>query len=80
MDCGRCKKAVTKGKEEWCWFCPEPLCYPCWEEVGHCGHPEADAINKASLTMTYEERRDTALALWPDAEALVKVPKKKEKN
>ena len=44
MKCGRCKKRI-KGGPQYCWFCPDPLCYDCWNEHGHCGHAEADAIN-----------------------------------
>lgn len=41
--CGRCH---ASGADEVCWWCPEFLCVPCWEEVGHCGHPEAEEQNR----------------------------------
>jgi hypothetical protein len=44
------------------------LCGPCWEDVGHCGHPEADAVNEASKAMTYDQRRALILATIPEDE------------
>lgn len=41
---------------EYCWFCQAALCWNCWERVGHCGHPDADAINKQSLLANHEQR------------------------
>lgn len=43
--CRRCGKEVPQGHEERCWYCMGPLCVDCWDQFGHCGHPEADAIN-----------------------------------
>jgi len=58
-NCGRCKKETDNGNEEACWYCIGPLCGDCWEEFGHCGHPEADEANeKAKAAKSYEERRD----------------------
>ena len=45
IHCARCGAVIPVGEEEFCWYCAGPLCSPCWEEFGHCGHPEADAIN-----------------------------------
>jgi hypothetical protein len=45
-NCGRCGVAVADG--EYCWYCWGPLCLDCWEAVGHCGHPEAEAANAAA--------------------------------
>lgn len=42
MHCGRCKKIILPGKGARCWYCLDILCYDCWDEYGHCGHPEAD--------------------------------------
>lgn len=41
--CGRCHRA---SGDELCWFCQRLLCVACWDEVGHCGHEEADLINR----------------------------------
>jgi len=45
MQCGRCRITVTLGGEERCWLCHAPLCGDCWEECGHCEHPEAHEMN-----------------------------------
>lgn len=47
--CGGCGKSVADKDYEHCWFCPALLCFDCWEDVGHCGHAEAEAINAAAL-------------------------------
>ena len=45
--CGRCPKELHGFEEtEWCWWCEGPLCKDCWENFGHCGHPEADEANR----------------------------------
>jgi hypothetical protein len=46
MTCNRCKAPLTDKTTEWCWWCHEPLCDDCWDKHGHCGHPEADEINR----------------------------------
>jgi len=43
--CGRCKKEIPANEAETCWYCHADLCFECWDEVGHCGHPEAEEIN-----------------------------------
>lgn len=43
--CGRCGR---RGAGEICWYCDAPLCSKCWGNVGHCGHAEAEAMNKQS--------------------------------
>ena len=79
MNCGRCKGLIAKDKQEYCWFCDAPLCYQCWEyKAAHCGHPEADAINEASRTATYEQRQDMAKALWGEENLLVPITKTEE--
>lgn len=46
-ECGRCGKPIWDLDDaETCWWCTGPLCYECWEEYGHCGHPEAEAMNE----------------------------------
>lgn len=68
MNCGRCEVAVSDETAEWCWWCVGPLCSQCWETVGHCGHPEADTVNRASKLMTYEQRRELVGVVIPDDE------------
>jgi len=45
-ECGRCGTPVTHDEAEYCWYCMGWLCADCWNEFGHCGHPEADRINE----------------------------------
>lgn len=78
--CGSCSAAIELGKEEYCWYCDAYLCYTCWEEKGHCGHKEADAINRASNLTDREGRAKLARALWPDGEHLVPTEKKDDDN
>lgn len=42
--CSRCTSPVVDPQA--CWWCHGDLCAPCWEEHGHCGHPEAEALNE----------------------------------
>lgn len=44
--CGRCKEKGDPDAMETCWYCIGPMCSSCWDDHGHCGHPEADAINE----------------------------------
>lgn len=48
MSCGRCgiKLDNPQATAEVCWYCNEWLCTDCWDRVGHCGHPEAEAANE----------------------------------
>ncbi len=46
MSCNSCYKSITDAGREFCWYCLADLCYDCWDEVGHCGHPEAEYANK----------------------------------
>lgn len=46
MICPRCK---TRETSESCWYCPEDICYECWELIGHCGHPEAHKQNAEAM-------------------------------
>jgi hypothetical protein len=48
MTCGRCGKDIAPDEDEACWFCAGLLCFDCWNELGHCGHDKADAINEAT--------------------------------
>lgn len=47
MKCNRCAKPLIPGHEENCWYCGGALCFQCWETVGHCGHRQAEKINRA---------------------------------
>lgn len=62
MNCPSCNAAITKGTAQCCWFCNGYLCASCWEERGHCGHPEADAINQASRLLDADKRRELVIA------------------
>ncbi len=42
VSCGRCKIDVLEKNAECCWWCTGWLCSVCWDNFGHCGHPEAD--------------------------------------
>lgn len=80
MNCGSCKRPITTGEDESCWFCDNYLCYYCWEYCGHCGHEEADAINRASLLTSWEGRHNLIKALHPGMEMLTPEPKAEEPN
>lgn len=54
--CGRCQRRIVDGKEEACWFCCSDLCYECWDSVGHCGHEQAEAMNRASRMLNRDGR------------------------
>jgi hypothetical protein len=43
--CRRCGEDAGLDPEI-CWYCQGPLCSDCWERYGHCGHPEAEAMNE----------------------------------
>jgi hypothetical protein len=42
--CARCGANLV-GDGEFCWYCEALLCANCWEQIGHCGHLEAEATN-----------------------------------
>jgi hypothetical protein len=42
----RCARCGVDGAEEFCWACHAWLCAGCWDLFGHCGHPEADEVNR----------------------------------
>ena len=46
LKCGRCGCEIEFGEEEICWWCRGSLCVDCWEKFGHCGHREADEVNR----------------------------------
>ena len=47
MTCGRCQVPIEQGEP--CWYCEQLLCVDCWEDTGHCGHPDADAQGYVSM-------------------------------
>jgi hypothetical protein len=55
--CGRCW-AIVAGTVTWfCWWCGGALCDGCGDRYGHCGHPEADAVNEAAARAeSYDDR------------------------
>ena len=55
VHCGRCGKEMKRDHAEVCWYCNADLCAGCWEEHGHCGHPEAERINERARAW-YAER------------------------
>ena len=44
--CGFCTREIHEDEAESCWLCGGPLCDLCWDEVGHCGHRDADRIDR----------------------------------
>ena len=58
--CGRCGKRVAEP--EYCWWCSADLCPTCWEEVGHCGHLEAEAANRIARDRLTGGERAAVLA------------------
>ena len=48
IECARCKSLADTADAEFCWYCHARICYSCWDDVGHCGHPEAEAQNEAA--------------------------------
>jgi hypothetical protein len=53
-----CPRCGQPAECEICWFCLAHLCDRCWEEAGHCGHPEAVEINRKTAEATTWEERD----------------------
>ena len=53
--CGRCGNQIPGDRAESCWFCQVGLCYDCWDEFGHCGHPEADEANRRAREVGSEK-------------------------
>ena len=48
--CGRCEDMIPDDDWEICWFCEQELCYKCWDDLGHCGHQEAEVENYKART------------------------------
>jgi len=55
--CRRC--GTNAGYDpETCWFCSGPLCNACWDTFGHCGHAQADAVNRAAAEVAQPPAAD----------------------
>ena len=52
-ECNRCEKPIDET--EACWWCLSPLCPECWDQYGHCGHPEADEY-QATIMWSLEDK------------------------
>lgn len=56
--CGRCDKSFPLIEAKTCWYCMGVLCGECWEEFGHCGHPQAIRGNlSARKKKQFQEKR-----------------------
>ena len=44
--CNRCGAELSTYSTDTCLFCRKPLCGPCWEAFGDCGHPELVELNR----------------------------------
>jgi hypothetical protein len=59
--CTRCGDP-TADQPDRCWWCEAPLCASCtWDGPGHCGHPEAVAVNQLTAEAATWDERDRAL-------------------
>lgn len=67
MLCHRCDGLILPGQHERCWWCTGVLCGPCWEETGHCGHAEAEALH-ARIATGHWPPRDELTAGHPAQE------------
>lgn len=63
IKCGRCGREVDEQEAEICWYCRAYLCPGCWDEYGHCGHPEADAFNERVRAVPQPERKEAGDAV-----------------
>ena len=44
--CSRCGSPLTQYSTDTCVWCRLPLCGPCWEAFGDCGHPELVELDR----------------------------------
>lgn len=58
--CARCGEAFPSEATASCWYCGADLCPECVDIEGHCGHPEARAIDERSAQTDDESRRQIA--------------------
>ncbi len=61
MGTGECARCGGAEAPELCWWCRSALCRSCWDSEGHCGHPEADAVNRETGKATTREARDEVI-------------------
>jgi hypothetical protein len=57
--CGRCGRAIADDPAEMCFVCGAALCFPCWEERGHCAglkHPDVDETDRNLPPETFKWR------------------------
>jgi hypothetical protein len=64
LKCGRCLTNVADTMWR-CWWCSAPLCLSCGEVVGHCGHPDAERVDRETVEAEIEVRREIAKHLPP---------------
>jgi hypothetical protein len=59
--CARCGDNVDRDPVTWsCWFCGGAICNRCGDQVGHCGHPEAEKAIRDTGGGTWEEQAAVA--------------------
>ena len=44
--CARCGSPLTQYSTDTCVWCRQPLCGPCWEAFGDCGHGELIELDR----------------------------------
>lgn len=44
--CARCAAPLGQYSTDACLWCKRPLCGPCWEAFGECGHPELVELDR----------------------------------
>ena len=64
MTCDRCQAPLTEATAEHCWFDTDHrLCLRCFDEFGHCGHPEANELNRLAAAHDHQGIREYHRAL-----------------
>lgn len=58
--CARCGQPISDEHPQTCWYCGADICIACWEDPGHCGHPEAAKANADARDASWKERADIA--------------------
>ena len=57
MICNRCRKPIRDEDAEYCVCCPERLCFDCWDDWGHCGHPHMFEQSRLARYYAYNSSR-----------------------
>ena len=65
--CGACTHPID-GSPEACFWCGGDLCVACWEDIGHCGHEEAEACNVDSARPERSAAEYVALRAPPNCQ------------